>query len=122
MALQDRRRHAVLVVLDTARADVFEPYGAGAGASPALGDLARRGWAAPHAVASSSWTLPSHVGMLLGTPHRAAGLVRETQQRPQAARPVLDANRSRYLPHVLHEHGFRTVGGSANPWLQESSG
>ena len=33
----------LLVVLDTARADAFEPYGAPAGATPAIADLARRG-------------------------------------------------------------------------------
>lgn len=112
----------MLIVLDTARADAFEPYGAAPGASPVLADLARRGWAAPHAVASCSWTLPSHVGLLLGTPHRKAGLDRAAQVRAQAARPVLDANRSRFLPHVLREHGFRTTGASANPWLQPASG
>jgi arylsulfatase A-like enzyme len=60
--------------------------------------------------------------MLLGTPHREAGLEKKAQERPQTARPIMDANRSRYLPYVLREHGYRTVGASANPWLQEASG
>lgn len=117
-----RARHVVLIVIDTARADVFEPYGAEPGSTPALDQLARTGWAAPRAIAPSSWTLPSHVGLMVGKPHREAGLSRKTQERPNSARPVLDANRSRYLPHVLHEHGYRTTGASANAWVQEVGG
>lgn len=120
--MADRDRHVVLIVIDTARADVFEPYGAQAGSTPALAELARTGWAAPHAVAPSSWTLPSHIGMLLGMPHRQAGLTKPTQARPGLSKPILEANRSSYLPKVLHDNGFRTTGASANAWVQEGSG
>jgi arylsulfatase A-like enzyme len=116
------RRHLVFIVLDTARADVFEPYGARAGASPAVQHLANRGMAVPYAVAPSSWTLPSHVGMLFGASHRTLGLTKEAQAQPHAAKDVLARHTARYLPEVLRQAGYRTVGASANLWIQESSG
>lgn len=115
-------RHVVVVVLDTARADVFEPYGARPDSSPSVAQLARRGWAAPYAIAPSSWTLPSHVGMLFGRSHRRLGLSKNRQAEPQAARPILERNADRYLPRVLQRNGFRTVGASTNLWVQEMAG
>jgi arylsulfatase A-like enzyme len=120
--LRSTYRHVVIVVLDTARADVFEPYGAHPDSSPAVGQLARSGWAAPYAVAPSSWTLPSHVGMLFGRSHRRLGLGKDRQSNPQAARPILDRNAARYLPRVLQRNGFHTVGASTNLWVQEIAG
>src|SRR5437588_6018392 len=68
------RANVLLVVLDTARADALEPYGAAPGSTPAIADLARRGAAVPHAYAPANWTLPSHVSFLSGLLPRAAGL------------------------------------------------
>ncbi len=117
-----RLRHVVYIVLDTARADAFEPYGAATGTTPALAQLANKGWAAPYAVSPSSWTLPSHVGMLLGMPHRRAGLVKARQTQPRLCRPVLEANADRYLPRVLQAAGYRTTAVSTNLWIQPTAG
>jgi sulfatase-like protein len=65
--------NVILIVFDTARADAFEPYGARAGATPAIAELARRGAAHPQAFADASWTVPSHAAMLSGRLPRSAG-------------------------------------------------
>ena len=112
------RPNVVLVVLDTARADAFEPYGAAPGSSPAVADLARRGSAAPHAFATANWTFPSHVSMLAGDLPRALGLSRvtgDTRERMAALAP-------RFLPSVLAAHGYATKAVSANPWIHPNNG
>jgi len=60
--------------------------------------------------------------MLLGLPHRQAGLVKARQADPRLCRPVLEANESRYLPVVLRNAGYRTTGASTNLWIQAASG
>ena len=54
------RPNVLCVVFDTARADALEPYGAGAGSSPAVAQLASSGIALHDVYATASWTLPSH--------------------------------------------------------------
>ncbi|HVW81529.1 MAG TPA: sulfatase-like hydrolase/transferase [Mycobacteriales bacterium] len=116
--------NVVLVVLDTARCDAFEPYGAAAGATPAIADLARRGRAVADVYATANWTLPSHVSMLTGALPRQAGLnlalgeVAETGRNAAAVTSLA----SRFLPAVLAEAGWEVRGASANPWISEANG
>ncbi len=55
----------VLVMVDTLRADVTDPYG-GPGLTPNLGRLARRGVTFTNARANSSWTRPSVATVMSG--------------------------------------------------------
>ncbi|MAG33882.1 MAG: hypothetical protein CL908_23625 [Deltaproteobacteria bacterium] len=57
---------AVLVSLDTVRADTLGIYGAEGNPSPRLDRLARRSWVFDRAFSTSSWTLPSHMSLLTG--------------------------------------------------------
>jgi arylsulfatase A-like enzyme len=112
------RPNVVLVVLDTARADALEPYGAPTGASPALAELGRRGSAAHNVFSTANWTFPSHVSMLSGRLPRAAGLYRvgdDVVERMTALAPQL-------LPVVLQDAGYATRALSANPWIHPSRG
>ena len=115
------RPNVLLVVLDTARADAFEPYGAPPGASPAIAQMARRGSALDPVYAPAGWTLPSHVGMFSGLMPRSVGLG-QAPGGPQAARAVMEGLRPRLLPEVLHHAGYETAGISANPWISPQSG
>lgn len=111
----------IFVVLDTARADAFDNYGGDGGRTPTFTRLANEGYAVPQAFASSSWTLPSHVGMLFGDHHRALGLTKQ-HQNGQHARTVVTRNQDRYLPQVLKRNGYWSIGASANPWLRHGTG
>ena len=116
------RPNVLLIVFDTARADAFEPYGAQAGSSPVVADLARRGRALPRRFAPACWTVPSHASLFTGLLPRANGLVRAPGGRPAGCRPVLEAQQDRLLPQVFRRSGYRTGAISTNLWLTERSG
>src|ERR671930_355593 len=103
--------NVLLVVLDTARRDAFEPYGGPPGNAPAIAQLARAGQALD-GYSAASWTVPSHAAMLTGTPARALGLGQCPGGRPQGCRPVLETVRDRLLPEVLRRAGGRARAGA----------
>ncbi len=116
--------NVVLVVFDTARADAFEPYGAAAGATPAIAELAGRGAAHPRAYANASWTVPSHASMLSGQLPRSAGF---QHRGAVAAGSYVEANRrlairGETLPEVMRRAGYETVGVSGNTWISAHAG
>src|SRR5438445_1653729 len=114
--------NVLLIVFDTARADAFEPYGAGVGASPAVAQLAGQGHALPAAYAPSNWTLPSHISMFSGLPPRVTGLTQAPGGKPVNCRPYVEALRDRLLPEVLRRSGYSTRGVSANAWISSGTG
>jgi arylsulfatase A-like enzyme len=115
------RPNIVLVVLDTARADAFEPYGAPVGFSPTIGELAARGQSAT-AFATASWTVPSHVSLLSGLLPYAAGLTNKYGFDRANFHAVLKMLRDRLLPEVLRTYGYTTAAVSANTWVSAASG
>lgn len=114
------RPNVLLVVLDAARRDSLEPYGAPPGSSPAIADLARRGTALRDVYATGCWTIPSHASIFTGLMPRAAGLAQV--ESPAAARPILEAHRDRLLPEVMRRAGYSTAAFSSNLWISEASG
>ena len=114
--------NVVCVVLDTARADALEPYGAPKGATPVLADLARRGSTLPNVYSTASWTLPSHASMFTGLLPRALGLTQAPEGTPHSARPKLEAVRDRMLPEVLRAAGYETRAVTANLWVSPLCG
>jgi arylsulfatase A-like enzyme len=78
----------LLVSIDTLRADRLGVYGADADTSPAMDRLAAEGVRFSNAIATSSWTLPSHVSLMTGMPvpvHRVSA----PQHRIDPARELL---------------------------------
>ncbi|HEX8120670.1 MAG TPA: sulfatase-like hydrolase/transferase [Solirubrobacteraceae bacterium] len=117
-----RRPNVLLVVLDTARADALEPYGAATGASPTVAQLASRGKAHRAVHATANWTVPSHASMFTGLLPRRLGLTQIPGERPHGARPILEKHRDRLLAEVLRRNGYRTGAVSTNLWLTEETG
>jgi arylsulfatase A-like enzyme len=116
------RPNVLCVVLDAARRDALEPYGAPSASTPAIMDLARRGAALPHVYAAGCWTLPSHAAMFTGLLPRAAGLADVREGGPHAVRPILESHRDRVLPEVLRRAGYSTRAVSANTWVGRETG
>ena len=114
------RPNVLLIVLDTARADALEPYGAAAGTTPALAQLAAAGSALPDVHATACWTMPSHASMFTGALPRAVGLSqragRDADRLPaRARRPAADRSSRR----CCGANGYRTRGVSSNIWVAE---
>jgi arylsulfatase A-like enzyme len=116
------RPNILWIVMDTARADAFEPYGAAAGASPVVADLARRGVVAPWLRSTACWTLPAHVSMFSGLLPRAAGLHDQAGLHPENAGSALARLSDRMLPALLQRSGYATAAVSANLWISERAG
>ncbi|MGH2759170.1 MAG: sulfatase-like hydrolase/transferase [Actinomycetota bacterium] len=114
--------NVIVVVLDTARADAFEPYGAPGGSSPTVAQLASTGSAHPRVIAPCNWTLPSHVSMLTGLLPRTAGLSAFPGGDQKYCRPVLETHRDRWLPEVFRRAGYTTAGASTNVWISKRLG
>jgi arylsulfatase A-like enzyme len=116
------RPNILLLVLDALRADAVEPFGAPAGSSPALAELARRGTATADVRSTASWTLPSHIAMFTGELARGLGLGQAPGRTPQGAAPVVRAQSDRLLAAVLNRSGYATRGVTTNVWAGKASG
>jgi arylsulfatase A-like enzyme len=114
----------LLVVVDTARADHFGPFG-GRARTPAFDTLAARGQAT-RAISTSPWTVPSHASLfsgLLPFDHGVTGAAAITPQRHLASlAPAIEKHRERWLPEVLRTAGYQTLGVSANVWVTPPMG
>lgn len=113
----DRQRgttpNIVLVSIDSLRADRLGCYGADRDTSPAIDAIAAEGARFENAIASTSWTLPSHVSLFTGL-SLAGHRVRRPEHR-------IDPKR-----HLLAEHlrgrGYRTAAFVSGPFLHRAYG
>lgn len=109
--------NVILIVLDTARADRFEPFGAPTGVTPAVAQLVTAGATTRRVMATSNWTLPSHASLFTGLLPRSLGLGGTTP-----AREVLDASADRLAAVVMARAGWATGAISTNPWITRVHG
>src|SRR6478672_11753253 len=116
------RPNVLVLVLDAARRDAFEPYGAEPGSSPAIAQLASRGKALDAVYGTGCWTAPPHVSLFTGLMPRALGLAGLPGGKPADLRAGLEIVAERMLPAVLRKSGYRTLVASANLWISPDSG
>jgi len=96
--------NVILIVLDTLRADHASTYGYARQTTPNIDRLAESGTLFEHAVANSSWTLPSHASLFTGRlpPEHKAGW-----------HAPLDG-RFPTLAEAFAAHGYRTAAFAGN--------
>ena len=122
VASPEMRPNIVLVVMDTARADAFEPYGAATGSTPTVAQMAASGSVSTATYSTANWTVPGHVSMLSGLLPRSAGVAQVPGGEPAACKQVIRSLESRWLPEVLRRAGYATGGVSANLWIADYAG
>jgi arylsulfatase A-like enzyme len=96
--------NVVVVLVDTLRADHMSLYGYPRQTSTNIENIARQGVTFDNAIATASWTLPSHASLLTGRyPHEHLAEI----DAPMDARYAT-------LSEVMRDRGYRTGGFSAN--------
>ena len=107
------KKHAVLLVIDTTRADALAEAN-----TPVLDGLAAAGDSVPHAWSAGTWTVPSVISLLTGMSVRQHGWDQQTGRIGRYHRfPDVPT-----LPVVLQDAGFITTGLYANSYLSEELG
>ena len=98
--------NVLVVVIDTLRADHLSAYGYPRPTSPNLDSLAQHGVLFNNAIASSSWTFPSHVSLLTG---------RFVYEHGSAFKPF--DGRWPTLAQVVRSQGYVTAAFSVNTYF-----
>ena len=128
------RPHVLLMTLDTTRADRLGCYGYSGATSPSIDMLASESVLFTHAIAPSSWTLPSHASLFTGKfpqSHGAgydaegslritdaiAGPAEWTQYRVRGL-----AEKEATLAALLKGAGYRTGAVVGGPWMKRIFG
>lgn len=116
-------RNVVLVVLDSARADLFDRN------ASTFDELTASGMRFERAVAPAGWTLPSHASIftgLLPTEHGivALGTAGGNEDNLRNAREKVRSlvQEKRLIAPQLRESGMRTLSTTSSPWLWKGSG
>jgi arylsulfatase A-like enzyme len=103
-----------LIVIDTLRFDAVSAYGQVDGTTPNVDRLAQEGILYWNARAQSSWTLPSHAGLL-------TGLAVQTHQVGMSGHLVLPES-IETLAERMAEAGYDTAGFSENSLVSDDFG
>ena len=114
--------NVLLIVVDTLRADHLSFYGYTRPTSPELAQWASRGLVFEHALATSSWTLPTFGSVLTGLwPAQHAAGVRAPEGGKKWRRAPLSPA-ARTLPELLQGEGFATAAIVNNAFLRPHFG
>jgi arylsulfatase A-like enzyme len=128
------RPNVVLITLDTTRADHLGCYGYTRPTSPSLDRLAAESVLYTRAIATSSWTLPSHASLFTGKltsshgaeydpegPLSLASIIEAPKEwRQYRARGLAESERT--LAEILKAAGYETGAVVGGPWLKKPFG
>jgi len=129
---QGKRPNVLLITLDTTRADHLSCYGYFRQTSPNLDKLAAESVLYRKAIATSSWTLPSHASLFTGKFTSSHG-ARYDANGPLFLASVVSAASKHYrarglgvdeltLAGILRESGYATGAVVGGPWLKRVFG
>lgn len=102
------RRNVVLISLDSLRADHVGAYGYERDTSPNFDRFAREGVLFRNAIATSSWTLPTHITMFTGRSQVSHGVFEDTRVLSPAVAT---------LGEIFHAAGYATAGFVSGPYV-----
>lgn len=105
-------RHAVLLIVDSLRADALDPE-----RTPNLEALVQRGQPAEVAWSASTWTIPSVLSLFTGCQVREHGWNHRSDDVAARAKSLPALAPLPTLAEVLREQGFDTAGIFGNPVL-----
>jgi len=103
----------LVIVVDTLRADHLSSYGYSRATSPNIDRLARSGVLFENAIASSSWSLPSHASLVTGRAVHEHGMG-NVQPMPWLGWGNSGLNGLPTVGEALQKQGYRTGAFSAN--------
>jgi len=104
----------ILIVLDTVRADRLSVYGK-SGRTKNLEAFSKDCLVFENAIASSSWTVPSHASLFTGlypVEHGTHCTYKQELSEPSSLRPLNEKFNT--LAEIFQEQGYKTAGVSAN--------
>jgi arylsulfatase A-like enzyme len=107
------RPDILLIVLDTVGARHTSLHGYALDTTPVLKELAREGAWFRNAIATASWTIPSHASLFTGEPPRTAGCHHEQPELVDGLPTTAE---------LLGQAGYRTGAFVANPWVGKFNG
>jgi len=113
VAAEDGSPNVIVIVFDTLRADHLSSYGYSRPTSPEIDRLAQHGVLFENAIASSSWSLPSHASLVTGRPVHEHGWG-NVRQIPWLGWGDSALNHLPTLGEALQHRGYRTGAFSAN--------
>ncbi|HEY2773568.1 MAG TPA: sulfatase [Candidatus Binatia bacterium] len=101
-------RNVILISLDSLRADHVGAFGYKRDTTPSFDRFTKESVLFTNAIASSSWTLPTHMTMFTGRSQLAHGVVVDTLVLPRAV-PTLG--------EIFHDAGYATAGFVSGPYV-----
>ncbi len=113
-------RDAIVILVDTLRADALGAYGADPSPTPWLDDLARRSAVFERAFAQAPWTFPA-VTSLMTSLYPSSLALPVSIDATEGDIPALDASAPRLAAH-LHERGWHAAALYKNPMLARGAG